>query len=199
MERAGGQRAAAVRRVLRHAALACDLDAAEVGGLGIVGVGGEVLVVGVRPHLAAGAVGDRVRLAAVVGVRVGDHHELDVVQLEPHLVERALEVAERARLVRAGVDEHDPGAGRDRPRVAVRDARPRQREPQPPQPGEHALAAPHLPGSGRLAHGAGRYCPGMVESSPKAVMTAYFEALANQDLDAIAAAWAPDGVMTVAR
>src|SRR4051794_6663720 len=37
----------------------------------------------------------------------------------------------------------------------------------------------------------------MAESSPKAVMTAYFEALANQDLDAIAAAWAPDGVMTI--
>ena len=37
----------------------------------------------------------------------------------------------------------------------------------------------------------------MAESSPKAVMTAYFEALANQDLDAIAAAWAPDGVMSV--
>jgi glyoxylase-like metal-dependent hydrolase (beta-lactamase superfamily II)/predicted ester cyclase len=30
-------------------------------------------------------------------------------------------------------------------------------------------------------------------TSPKAVMSAYFEALANQDLDAIAAAWAPDG------
>src|SRR4051812_41937762 len=44
---------------------------------------------------------------------------------------------------------------------------------------------------------AGRYCPGMAASaqgtSPKAIMTAYFEALANQDLDAIAAAWAPDG------
>ena len=37
----------------------------------------------------------------------------------------------------------------------------------------------------------------MAESSPKAVMTAYFEALTNQDLDAIAAAWAHDGVMTV--
>ena len=31
-------------------------------------------------------------------------------------------------------------------------------------------------------------------TSPKTVMTAYFEALAEQDLDAIAAAWAPDGV-----
>ena len=31
-------------------------------------------------------------------------------------------------------------------------------------------------------------------TSPKTVMAAYFEALARQDLDAIAAAWAPDGV-----
>jgi glyoxylase-like metal-dependent hydrolase (beta-lactamase superfamily II)/predicted ester cyclase len=33
-------------------------------------------------------------------------------------------------------------------------------------------------------------------AAPKDVMSTYFEALANQDLDAIAAAWAPDGVMT---
>jgi glyoxylase-like metal-dependent hydrolase (beta-lactamase superfamily II)/predicted ester cyclase len=33
-------------------------------------------------------------------------------------------------------------------------------------------------------------------SAPKAVMSAYFEALAEQDLDAIAAAWAPGGLMT---
>jgi hydroxyacylglutathione hydrolase len=32
------------------------------------------------------------------------------------------------------------------------------------------------------------------DTTPKAAMTAYFEALASQDLDAIAAAWAPDGV-----
>ncbi len=38
----------------------------------------------------------------------------------------------------------------------------------------------------------------MVQSSPKAVMTAYFEALANQDLDANAAAWAPDGICHIA-
>jgi uncharacterized protein (TIGR02246 family) len=33
-------------------------------------------------------------------------------------------------------------------------------------------------------------------AAPKDVMTAYFDALAEQDLDAIAAAWAPDGAMT---
>src|SRR5215210_786124 len=36
------------------------------------------------------------------------------------------------------------------------------------------------------------------QTSPKAVMTAYFDALARHDLDAIAAAWAPDGVCHIA-
>jgi glyoxylase-like metal-dependent hydrolase (beta-lactamase superfamily II)/predicted ester cyclase len=36
------------------------------------------------------------------------------------------------------------------------------------------------------------------ETAPKAVMTAYFDALARHDLDAIAAAWAPDGVCHIA-
>jgi hydroxyacylglutathione hydrolase len=36
------------------------------------------------------------------------------------------------------------------------------------------------------------------ETTPKAVMTAYFDALARHDLDAIAAAWAPDGHCHVA-
>jgi hydroxyacylglutathione hydrolase len=36
------------------------------------------------------------------------------------------------------------------------------------------------------------------ETTPKAVMTAYFDALARHDLDAIAAAWAPDGHSHVA-
>jgi len=36
------------------------------------------------------------------------------------------------------------------------------------------------------------------QTSPKAVMTAYFDALARHNLDAIAAAWAPDGVCHIA-
>ena len=43
------------------------------------------------------------------------------------------------------VDQHDPVAGGQRPRVAVRDARPRQRQPQPPDAGHDALAPPDLP------------------------------------------------------
>jgi hydroxyacylglutathione hydrolase len=39
---------------------------------------------------------------------------------------------------------------------------------------------------------------GIQETSPKAVMTAYFDALARHDLDAIAAAWAPGGVSHIA-
>ena len=64
--------------------------------------------------------------------------------LQADLLERALEVAERARLVHAGVDEHDPVAGGQRPGVAVRHAGPRQRQAQPPDAGQHALAAPDL-------------------------------------------------------
>ena len=37
-----------------------------------------------------------------------------------------------------------PDPGGDRPRVAVRDTRQRQRQSQPPQPGDHALSAPEL-------------------------------------------------------
>ena len=201
-QRPGGERAPGARRVARHAALAGDLDAAGVRGVGVVGVGGEVLVVGVRPHLAAGAVGDRVGLAAVVGVGVGDDHEPHVLSTfrptwssarsrwasepgscVPVSTSTIPSPAAIAHALQCGTPGHGSGS------------RSRQR------PGEHALAAPHLPRSGRLAHGAGRYCPGMATSTqsttPKTVMTAYFEALAEQDLDAIAAAWAPDGVCHV--
>jgi len=47
----------------------------------------------------------------------------------------------------------DAVTGGEGPGVAVRHARPGQRQAQPPDAGEHALAAPHLPRSGRLAHG----------------------------------------------
>ena len=57
---------------------------------------------------------------------------------EAGLLERALEVAHRAAVVHARVDEHDPVAGLQRPRVAVRDAGQIERQPQPPD----ARAAP---------------------------------------------------------
>ena len=66
--------------------------------------------------------------------------------LEPQvdLTHRALELGRASRARVAGVDQHDPRAGGDRPRVAVRDAGPRQRQPQPPQSGQHALAPSEL-------------------------------------------------------
>ncbi len=44
----------------------------------------------------------------------------------------------------AAVDEHDPPAGGDRPRVAVGHPRPGKRQAQPPQAGEYAFAAAEL-------------------------------------------------------
>ena len=59
-------------------------------------------------------------------------------------LERALEVRHRAAVVHPGVDEHDPVARLQRPRVAVRDAGQLERQAQPPDPGQHALAAAHV-------------------------------------------------------
>ena len=67
-----------------------------------------------------------------------------VLQPQVDLRQRQLQMPERAGLVHAGVDQHDPVALRDRPRVAVRHARPRQRQPQPPDPRQHPLAPAEL-------------------------------------------------------
>ena len=77
--------------------------------------------------------------------------------LEPQvdLIERPLELRERAGLVHAGVDEHDSRPGRDRPGVAVGNARPRQRQTQTPQSGQHALAAPEFALTVHTAHDIG--------------------------------------------
>ena len=55
--------------------------------------------------------------------------------------QRPLEVPHRAVVVIAAVEQHDAVAGGHRPGVAVRHARPRERQPQPPDPRQHALAA----------------------------------------------------------
>jgi hypothetical protein len=72
-----------------------------------------------HPQLAAGALDDRRRLAVVVGMGVRADEQPDVVEPEVDLLQCALEVGERARLVHAGVHEHDPVPGGQRPRVAV--------------------------------------------------------------------------------
>ena len=66
--------------------------------------------------------------------------------------ERALQLVERALLVDAGVDQHDPVAGLQRPGVHVRNAGPRQRQPQAPDAREHAVGPPQLAPAVRVAH-----------------------------------------------
>ena len=56
------------------------------------------------PRFATRAVGDRVRLAAVVGVGVGDHHELDVLQLQPNDVQQAPAFSESERGLDGALD-----------------------------------------------------------------------------------------------
>jgi hypothetical protein len=146
----------AAERPLGHAGLAGDLDAARDRLLRRLVAGVQVPVGGVHPDLRAGSRAECRRLAAVVDVRVRTHDQPDVLGPEGGLVERPLQVCHRAGLVHARVHEDDPVAGRERPRVAVRDARPREREAQPPHAGQHALAAPHLASACRLAHRAGR-------------------------------------------
>ena len=83
-------------------------------------------------------------LAVVVRVRVCADDEPDVLDAQARLVERPLELAHRAWLVDAGVDEHDAVARGDRVGVAVRDARPGERQAQPPQPRKHPVGAGQL-------------------------------------------------------
>ena len=131
-------------RRFRDAGLARDLEPRLEPGLGVARRSGHVLVVGVHPQLAAGALDDRRRLAVVVGMRVRADDEPHEVEAEPDLRQGALELDERARLVDPGVEEDDAVAVRDRPGVSVRDAGPRQRQAQAPDPGQHALAAAEL-------------------------------------------------------
>ena len=85
------------------------------------------------------------RLAVVVGVGVGADEQAHVLEPQPGLVERALELAQRARFVHAGVDQHDAVARGDRLGVAVRNAGPGQRQAQAPQAGQHAVGPGELP------------------------------------------------------
>ena len=113
----------------------------------------------VHPDLAARALGDRRRLPAVVDVGVGDDDSWTSSNRWPVRSSASSRLAIEPRLVHAGVDEHDPVAGVQRPGVAVRDAGQVERQPQPPDAGQHPLAAAHLARSGRLAHAAARYRP----------------------------------------
>ena len=148
----------APQRLLRHAALAGDLDAAGERLLGrLVGRACRCPWSGCSHTLAPGALADRRRLAAVVDVRVRADDQAHVLEPQPGLVERALEVGHRAGLVHPGVDEHDrrrptPSAHALQCGTPGHGSGSRSRQ----TPGQHALAAAHLAPACRLAHPAGR-------------------------------------------
>ena len=141
-----------LQRLLGHAALACHLEPPLEPAVGILGDAGHVPVVGVHPQLAAGGVHDRAREAVVVGVRVGAHEQPDVLEPEPGLVESALELRQRARLVESGVDEDHPRARSDHPGVHVRDAGPRQGQSEAPDAREDAIRARKIAPAAGVGH-----------------------------------------------
>ena len=67
---------------------------------------------------------------------MGADDQPHVLEPQPGLVERQLELAQRAGLVQAGVHQHHAVARGDRVGVAVRNAGPGQRQAQAPQPGQ---------------------------------------------------------------
>jgi hypothetical protein len=77
-----------------------------------------------------------------VGVRADE--QLHLLKAQADLVHCPLELRQRARLVHPGVYEDDPITGRDRPGIAVRNARPRQRQPQAPQPRQDPFPSSEL-------------------------------------------------------
>ena len=145
-----------LQRRLGHAALARHLQARGERRVGVLRGARHVAVVRMHPQLATRPLDDRRRLAVVVDVRVGADEQPHVLEPQADLLERALEVGQRAGLVQTAVEQHDAVAGGDRPGVAVRDAGPRERQAQAPHAGQHALAAADLapvrPGGHRGAH-----------------------------------------------
>src|SRR5947209_3285340 len=135
-----------------HPALQRDLQPPLQRGGRVGGRLRHVLVVGVHPQLAARAVDDRTGLAVVVGVRMGADEQPHVLDAQVDHVHRPFEVRERPRPVPPRVDEDDAVAGGEGPRVAVRDAGPRQRQAQAPDAGQHALAAAQLASAPRGRH-----------------------------------------------
>ena len=144
---AGGALGPAPQRLLRDAALARDLDRP-----------GEVRVVGVQRPRAGGSrprsrpLGDRGRLAAVVGVRVGEDDQLDVSTGRPTWSSaRSRWPIEPGSCIPVSTSTMPSPAASAQ---ALTWGTPGQveRQPQPPDAGQHPLAAAHLSRSGRLAH-----------------------------------------------
>ncbi len=138
----------AAQGLLGDARLARDLQAPQQRRVGVLGPAPGVFVVGVHPQLAARALDDRGGLTVMVGVGVRADQQANVLQRKAAHRQRAFEMGERAGRVDAGVEQHDPVAGGDRPGVAVGDARPGQGQAQAiTRRGKHTLAPSKL---GRL-------------------------------------------------
>jgi hypothetical protein len=76
--------------------------------------------------------------------------QADVLEAEVAHGQGPLQLSERAGLVHAGVKQDHSAFARDRPRVAVRNARPRERQAKTEDAGEHSLAAPEFTLTDRL-------------------------------------------------
>ncbi len=83
------------------------------------------------------------------------HQQTHVLEAQVAHRERPFQLGERARLVHAGVEQHDPVAGRDRPGVAVRNTGPGERQAQAEDPGKHPFAPSKLAFARRGARRAG--------------------------------------------
>ncbi len=83
---------------------------------------------------------------------MGADEQADVLQRETAHRQRPFQVRERPRRVDAGVKQHDPIAGGDRPGVAVGNAGPGQGQAQAKDAGKHTLAPPKLAFTRTLGH-----------------------------------------------
>ena len=144
----------AAQRLLRDAALACDLKASGEHRLRVLDHAVHQLVAGVHPELAANLLDDSRRLPAVVGVGMGADHQPDFLQAQAAHRQRPLEVGHRVRLVHPGVEQDEAMAGLHSPGVAVGHTRPGQRQAQPVDAGKHTLATSQLLPTRHISHAA---------------------------------------------
>ena len=134
----------ALERRGRHAALPRHLDPPVERRVGVLRESPDVLPGGMHPELASGGVHDRPRQAVMVGVGVRAHEQPGARRLQADLRHRVLELAGAVLARVARVDQHDPVVRAKRPGVAMGDAGPGKRQPQPPDAGQDPLAPADL-------------------------------------------------------
>jgi hypothetical protein len=154
-----------------------------------------VLVVGMHPELAAGALDDRRCLPPMICVSVCADQQPDVLDAQVDLIECPLELGQRARFVHARVDQHDAVSGRNCPGVAMGNPRPGEGQSQAPEAGQDPLSASELALSWHAAHDIARRVD-CGASMPRTAEIAkrYFAALSAHDLDAALGCGKPGAV-----